>query len=174
MEKEKIILDYLRSHNTIALSSAGDGLPHGATLFYLNIGFILYFLTDPDTRHGRNMAGNPAVAATIDEDYDNWLDIKGIQLEGTARTVGTIIENGSLALAYARKFPAVKDFLFSPQKQGLAIMQKITKVLFYELTPRRIYFINNAVSFGHRDEFLFSNGALSYVPDRKERQAPGR
>ncbi|MDI6726553.1 MAG: pyridoxamine 5'-phosphate oxidase family protein [Smithellaceae bacterium] len=168
MEKEKIILDYLNSHNTIALSTVGDGLPYGATVFYLNRGFIIYFLTDPTSRHGRDMAGNPAVAATIDEDYDNWLDIKGIQIEGTARTVGTIMENGPLALAYARKFPAVKDFLLSPQKLDCTILQKITKVLFYELTPRRIYFINNAISFGHREEFLFSPGVLDYVPEKRE------
>jgi len=154
MEKEKLILDYLQSHNTLALSTIGEGLPYGATVFYLNLGFSIYFLTDPASRHGRNMAGNPAVAATIDEDYGNWLDIKGIQLEGTVRAIGAIGENGQLALAYGKKFPGVKDFLLSPWKLDWSILQKITQVLFYELTPRRIYFINNAVSFGHRDEFL--------------------
>ncbi len=158
MENEEQVLRYLDVHNTLTLCTAQDGLPHGATVFYVNRGFVLYFLSSPDSRHGTDIAGNPRVAATISEDCSAWLNIKGIQLEGMAQPVGTIRDNISLAKTYAKKFPGVKELLFSPSKLDLTVLKKISGVIFYQLTPQRIYFIDNSISFGHREELLLSNG----------------
>ena len=56
-----------------------------AAVFYVSDGFELTFLSAGHTRHARNMAASPAVAATIQEDYSDWAAIKGIQLEGTTQ-----------------------------------------------------------------------------------------
>jgi len=157
MEKEKLkktILEYMESHNTVSLATEKDGLPHAATVFYINIGLDLYFLSSPSSRHGENFSHNPQVSGTINEDYSNWLLIKGIQMEGQVRGVGGILENGKIAKAYVKKFPAVTDFLLSPKKLGQAIAQKVAKVRFYKLTPFKIFFIDNEISFGHRDELI--------------------
>ena len=85
MEREalkKTIIAYMEIHNTLSLATEKDGAPHAATVFYVNTGFEIYFLSSPSTRHGEHLAHNPRVSATIDEDYSNWLLIKGIQLEG--------------------------------------------------------------------------------------------
>jgi len=85
MEREalkKTIIAYMEIHNTLSLATEKDGAPHAATVFYVNTGFEIYFLSSPSTRHGENLAHNPRVSATIDEDYSNWLLIKGMQLEG--------------------------------------------------------------------------------------------
>ena len=157
MEKEelkKAILDYLRQHHTVSLATEREGVPHAATIFYVSIGFDLYFLSSPTSRHGENLSLNPRVSATINEDYDKWQMIKGLQLEGRVDNVGGILDNGRIAQAFVRKYPDVTDFLFSPRKLGQAIAQKVAKVRFYKLKPSRILFINNAIDFGKREEFI--------------------
>jgi len=154
---EKNILEYMKSHHTVSLASEKDGIPHAATVFYVNIGFSLYFPSSPSSRHGTNFSYNPRVSATINEDYSNWHLIKGIQLEGQAESLGGILENGRIAKTYVRKFPNVADFFFSPGKLGKAIMQKVSKVRFYKLIPDRIYFINNDQGFGSREELILKD-----------------
>jgi len=154
-ELEKTVLDYLRQHHTVSLATERKGVPHAATVFYVSIGFELYFLSSPTSRHGENLGQNSRVSATINEDYDKWQMIKGIQLEGRVEAVGGILDNGRIARAFVQKYPDVADFLFSPRKLGQAIAQKLARVKFYKIKPSRIFFINNAIDFGKRDELTF-------------------
>jgi uncharacterized protein YhbP (UPF0306 family) len=154
-ELKNTILDYMSSHNTVSLATDRKGLPHAATVFYVNMEFTLYFLSSPSSRHAENFSSNPKVSATINEDYSNWLSIKGIQMEGLVEDVGGIQENGRVAKAYVKKYPGVKDFLLSPKKLGKVIAQKVAGVRFYKLVPDRIYFIDNELDFGHREELVF-------------------
>lgn len=147
---KKIILQYLASHHTLTLATVQTGEPHSATLFYVNIGFKLYFLSSPASRHGVNLARTAPVSATINEDYARWRSIKGIQLEGTVRKLGGLWENGKLALAFTQKFPDVADFFSSPLQLGEEIIAKVKSVEFYELSPSRLLFLDNELGLSHR------------------------
>ncbi|SPD76433.1 Pyridoxamine 5'-phosphate oxidase family protein [uncultured Desulfobacterium sp.] len=151
---ENYIMHYIETHNTMSLATERDGKPHAATVFFINIGFDLYFFSSPTSRHGENFSLNPMVSATINEDYSDWQSIKGIQLEGVVTMVGGILENIRLSRLYIKKFPDVVDFLFSPQKLGAAIARKVAGVNYYKLEPSKIYFLNNELGFGHRDELI--------------------
>jgi uncharacterized protein YhbP (UPF0306 family) len=154
-ELRKVILDYLESHHTLSLATVGDGgVPHAASLFYVNRDLELYFVSSPASRHGLNLTHNAQVSATIAEDYACWRLIKGIQLEGRVKAVGGIWENGRLALSFVKKFPDVADFFSAPQKLGEKIFSKVEGVRFYKLIPSRVYFIDNERGFGHREELL--------------------
>ncbi len=148
---EHKILQYLEHCNTISLATASGGMPHAAAVFYVNVEFVLYFLSSPNSRHGEYMTQNPRVSGTINEDYANWLEIKGIQLEGSVAYVGSILKNGRIAKAFVKKFPNVTDFLISPHKLGREIAQKVSKVKFYKILPEKIYFLDNSQGFGHRE-----------------------
>ena len=78
-------LAYLAEHHVMTLATHGPLGLWAAAVFYASDGFQLYFLSAGHTRHAQNMAASPRVAATIQEDYDDWTAIQGIQLEGTAR-----------------------------------------------------------------------------------------
>ena len=149
---EHKVLQYLEQCHTISLATASGGAPHAASVFYVNVEFVLYFLSSPKSRHGEYMAQNPRVSGTINEDYANWLEIKGIQLEGRIAYVGGILRNGRIAKAYVKKFPNVTDFLISPHKLGKEIAQKVSRVKFYKILPEKIYFLDNSLGFGHREE----------------------
>lgn len=153
---KRLILQYLESHNTVSLATQKEGLPHAASVFYVNIRFDLYFISSPASRHAQNFFYNHKVSATINEDYSNWLLIKGIQLEGRVESLGGILKNRGIAKTYVEKFPDVADFIFSPKKIGQAIAKKVARVEFYKLMPSKIYFINNELEFGHRDELVLN------------------
>ena len=74
-------------------TSAGD-LPWAATVFYASDGLRLYFFSAPESRHCQNLAANGRVAVTVQEDYQDWRKIKGIQLEGRAELVDGVVAKG--------------------------------------------------------------------------------
>ena len=151
-----IILQYMSSHHTLALATAQEGLPHCATVFYVNIGFKLYFVSSPTSRHGVNLSRLGRVSATINEDYALWRLIKGIQLEGTVRKVGGLWENGQLAIAFTKKFSDVASFFAAPRQLGKEIIAKVKGVEFYELSPTSLFYLDNELGFGHREELPFA------------------
>jgi uncharacterized protein YhbP (UPF0306 family) len=169
---EQKIACYLESCNTISLATAVGGIPHAAAVFYVSIGFNLYFLSSPKSRHGDNLIQNPTVSGTINEDYSNWLQIKGIQLEGRVECIGGILKNARIVKAYVKKFPNVADFLISPHKLGKGIAQKVSSVKFYQIWPVKIYFLDNSLGFGHKEELDIlwpaprSNSDCPGVPDK--------
>ena len=138
-------LGYLESHNVMTLATHGPEGLWAAAVFYVSEGFRLYFLSAKTTRHARNLAENPRVAATIQEDYRDWLAIRGIQLEGVCRRLDGE-ESSSARSLYEAKFPLVGA------DAPLQIARALEKVAWYEVTPERAFFIDNSVSLGHRDE----------------------
>ncbi|HUY03102.1 MAG TPA: pyridoxamine 5'-phosphate oxidase family protein [Rhodocyclaceae bacterium] len=144
-------LDYLRLHRVATLASIGAEGPWAAAVFYVNDGFTLYFLSSPGSRHCANLTQDARVAATVQEDYADWRQIKGIQLQGTVELLAGE-EEASARKLYGGKYPLVGRIGGAPA----AIVQALAKVRWYRLVPARLYFIDNAAGFGHRDEIALA------------------
>jgi uncharacterized protein len=138
---------YLRDHHVMTLATSGEEGPWAAAVFYVHEGWSLYFLSASTSRHCRNVARNPRVSATIQEDYSDWKAIKGVQIEGTVTRLSGDREARIRAL-YAAKFPLLAGGARVPG----AIAEAIAKVSWYGIAPERAYFIDNSIAFGHRDE----------------------
>jgi uncharacterized protein YhbP (UPF0306 family) len=141
------VLAYLRTHRVMTLATQGAGGPWAAAVYYANAGFKLYFLSSPASRHCRNLAADPHAAAAIQEDYADWPEIKGVQLEGEVAELRDADERHARAL-YGEKFPVVRG----ASGAAAALARALEKVRWYRLTPRRLWFIDNSLGFGHRDE----------------------
>ena len=142
-------LDYLGRHQVTTLATQGPDGPWAAAVFYASDGFDLYFVSSPASRHGRNLAAHAAVAATVHEDYHDWREIKGIQLEGTVEQIFAA-EEASARQLYGKKFPLVADRACAPA----ALAAALAKVRWYKLAASRVYFVDNSAGFGHRDQVL--------------------
>jgi uncharacterized protein YhbP (UPF0306 family) len=143
----KNVLTYLQNHNVMTLATTGPEDLWGAAVFYVNDGFTLYFLSAPTTRHSINIAAHPRVAATIQEDYKDWPDIKGIQLEGKVMKIeGT--EQKAAIMRYGLKFPIIGNLAQAPTE----IVKAMSRIAWYKIVPERLYFIDNSLGLGHRDE----------------------
>ena len=94
------------------------------------------------------------MAVTIQEDYKDWREIKGIQLEGNVALVDGILEKAKVMAVYARKYPQIIKLFTDP---GSGVFYKaFLKVKFYCVTPQRVYFIDNEQGFGRRQELTVS------------------
>lgn len=151
-ELERQILDYVQSHNTMTLGTCHAGTPWNATVFYASDQFQLYFFSRPDSRHCTNLEANARVAVTIQEDYKDWREIKGIQLEGTVERIDSLVTKGKAMVIYARKYPEVIKRFTDP---GSGVFHEaFLKVKFYRVCPERVCYIDNAQGFGKRQELV--------------------
>jgi len=146
------VLDYLKGHNTMTLATSAGDLPWAATVFYASDGLRLYFFSAPESRHCQNLAANGRVAVTVQEDYQDWRKIKGIQLEGQAELVDGVLEKAKAMTIYALKYPEVIK-LFTDPTSGV-FHKAFLKVKFYCVVPEKLFFIDNAQGFGKRQELL--------------------
>jgi uncharacterized protein len=148
------VLNYLETHNTMTLGTSWGDVPWAATVFYASDGLRLYFFSAPDSRHCQNLAANPRVAVTVQEDYHDWRRIKGVQLEGTVVLVDSIGEKAKAMAVYARKYPEVIS-LFTNPASGL-FYKAFFKVKFYCVVPQKLLFIDNDQGFGKRQELAIN------------------
>lgn len=143
-DPRQLALAYLANHQVMTLATNG---PHGiwaAAVFYVNDGFDLTFLSAGYTRHAQNMTAVPHVAATIQEDYRDWEKIQGIQLEGRISLLADVSRETAIS-RYRQKYPFLAN---ADEKMQAALAQ----VNWYLLQPERLYFIDNRLGLGHRDE----------------------
>jgi uncharacterized protein YhbP (UPF0306 family) len=140
-------LDYLVRHRVLTVATYGPEGLWAAAVFYVNDGFTLYFLSAPTSRHSRNIGRTSRVAGTIQGEYEDWREIKGIQLEGEALRIGGP-EQAAAALRYGQKFPVVANLASAPAE----IVRAFEKVAWYKVLPARLYLIDNSRGLGHRDE----------------------
>jgi len=153
-ETRAAIRRMLEAHHTLTLATSQDGAPWAATVFYASDGHCnLYFVSDRRTRHARDMLANPAVAAAINADVDNWDDVRGLQLEGRAAPVEGAERVKALGL-YLAKFASVKSLFEAPRnadEEKIAYRLKNTE--FWRITPAYVRLIDNGRGFGFRLEW---------------------
>jgi len=138
------IADYLGTHRKMTLATVSpEGKPMGHTVEYVSDGIDIFFATKKDTRKVKNINHNPHVAYTVDEDYDNWMAIQGVQMAGTARIIDDQQEAGKIFTNYLKKFPFVADFPPNPD------------LVFVKVTPQDAYFLDYKKGFAHRDRVTF-------------------
>ncbi len=143
-EIKKKIADYLTSHNKMTLATVTpDGRPLAHTVEYVSDGCTVYFGTLRTSRKAQNILKTPHVSFAVDEDYADWMNIQGVQMEGTASVLADPKELKIAGEMYARKFPAVASF---PQNPDM-IMVKVE--------PVAGFFLDYAKGFAHRDEACF-------------------
>lgn len=143
------VLDYLRGHSVMTLATQGEGGPWAAAVFYASDGFALYFLSAPGSLHATQLARNPRVAATIQEDQSDWARIKGVQLAGLAGEI-TGEEARHAQRLYGAKYPFVGGAARVPR----AIAAALDRIRWYRVVPDSLYFVDNSVAFGHRDQVI--------------------
>ena len=81
------------------------------------------------------------------EDYSDWAEIKGFQLQGEVQRVPSAKLSECIS-AYSEKFPV------TGAGAPTEIAQALERIHWFELTVQKVYFINNSLGLGHRDELV--------------------
>ena len=169
LKPKETVIKYLAEHYTMTIATVRGSAPWAASVFYASDGLILYFLSDSDSRHSKDIEKNSLVAVTVNEDYQDWRQIKGIQMEGKAEMVITEDEIASATTAYAEKYPFTAVYLklmSTPFPKVVKYLERFLSKLpsvpafttavshrFYKVMPVKVRFIDNEKSFGHNEEF---------------------
>ncbi|MDW7673025.1 MAG: pyridoxamine 5'-phosphate oxidase family protein [Bacillota bacterium] len=153
-ELKQIIISMLAKHNTATIATLNTaGKPEAAAVFYVNNCLDLFFLSNPNSRHAGNISGGVDCAITIQKDYNNWQDIKGLQLEGTVVPVDDNVKKALALKAYLKKY----SFLNTPLPQGHKLLSALHKSKIYHFVPSIIWVTDNNYSFGKRRELRLDN-----------------
>jgi uncharacterized protein YhbP (UPF0306 family) len=127
-----LIADYLTSHNILTLATVtSENKPIAHTVEYASEGTTVYIATSSSRRKIQNILKNPHVAYTVDEDYKDWLTIKGVQMEGTAAVLSRKEDIDHAAGVYLGKFPFVAQFPPNPEMVFIKIEATVGSFLDY-------------------------------------------
>jgi nitroimidazol reductase NimA-like FMN-containing flavoprotein (pyridoxamine 5'-phosphate oxidase superfamily) len=86
------VLAFVRSQRVArAATVGGDGLPHNVPICPVAAGGYLYFASEAKARKVRNLRQNPYIALTFDHYTENWKQLAGVMIRGTA----SIIDQGA-------------------------------------------------------------------------------
>ncbi|MBW7931716.1 MAG: pyridoxamine 5'-phosphate oxidase family protein [Gammaproteobacteria bacterium] len=143
----------LAGHRTLTLATSHQGRPWAATVFYASdAAFNLFFVSDPRTRHARDMAVDPRVALCIDADAGGWDEVRGLQIEGEAMQLAEAERPAALAL-YLARFPDVQALHARPETADeQLIARRLQHTPFWRVKPRLIRLLDSAHGFGWKWE----------------------
>lgn len=143
---------YLDAHVALSLATQGSDGPWAASLYYARDGDRLIFVSDPQTRHGRNIEREPRVAATVHDEERDWRRIRGLQLAGLARRLASDEETAAARAVYLAKFPFARIL---SDEIGERDARKVEAVCWYELRLLRARLIDNTRGFGFKEELEY-------------------
>lgn len=154
---EARIRAFLDARNVLTLATSGEQGAWAAAVFYATGPALeLYFISDPDTRHARELARQPTVAATVQDAATPWTAVQGLQIDAVAEHVGAA-SRGEAEACYLARFPEIAALLARPAgAAAAAVASRFAASTFYVLRPRRIRLIDNTRGFGHREELVLS------------------
>lgn len=142
---EKAMVTYMSNHRHMALATVkDDGSPYASIVSYVNRGLTIYFMTDPSSQKGKNIAFCPKVGLAISEDYLDWDKIEGVQLTGSVEWITDQTELKQVQQMFAQKFPQVHKYL-----DGYGVTIDI--IPFLRVTPGSINYLDYSKGFNHWD-----------------------
>jgi uncharacterized protein YhbP (UPF0306 family) len=136
------ILEELRQHTVLTLATCGKAGPHAVSLMYANEGFDIYWLSDPKAQHSQHLESNPSAAVTIAAQYDDFRQIRGLQMDGSGcrATDGAKAGFGLLA----GRYPFLKQFTIGKLARHLGA------AAVYMFRPAQMTLIDNSRGFGFK------------------------
>lgn len=137
---------FLAEHHVMSLATLGPEGPHAANLFYACDGLSLIWISDPKSRHSRELEANARVATTIAPDCTDVSVIRGLQMWGVAYKVSDN-ERAKHMAVLENRYAFLRRTDEGPKKMHDAYSQ----AAIYRLDPRRIVFIDNTKGFGHKE-----------------------
>ena len=142
---EKAIVSYLDNHRHMALATVkDDGSPYASIVSYVNKGLAIFFMTDPSSQKGKNIAFCPKVGVAVSEDYLDWDKIEGVQLTGSVEWITDQTELKQVQQMFAQKFPQVHKYL-----AGYGVTIDI--IPFLRVTAKSINYLDYSKGFNHWD-----------------------
>ena len=118
-----------------------DGAPRATPLFFAVDGLSLVFLSDPNSRHCRNLQADPRCGAALYPTVADWRALRGLQMRGQAHSLSEAEAPHALHL-YLQRFPF-----------AIELAQAVDAATAYRFQPGWVRRIDNRLGFGFQQEW---------------------
>jgi PPOX class probable F420-dependent enzyme len=126
----KRVAKLLSAERVCRVATVGEaGTPHLVPVCHAVVGDRVYFGSGDDARKVLNLGHNPRIAITVDLYSDDWSQIKGVMVQGSAK----LVRRGP-AFTRARK----RLYAKYPQYSREAALSPADSVI-VEVTPTRVF-----------------------------------
>ena len=144
--------DLMRAESTMTLGTARGNMAWCAPIYYIYVKHCFYFFSDPASRHIQESLANTQASSAIYAPASTWQEIRGVQMSGSVETISPGLEAIEVVRAYLKKFPFTKDFFSPGQALNLSAFTSRFRVKLYRFKPSLIYYMDNSIRFGFREE----------------------
>ena len=148
----------LTNHYTISIATAAKEESWSASVFYVSDQKLnIYFISFDESKHIQGILKNKRVSATINQDVSDWMQIKGLQLQGVAYKVPEQHRKNILN-AYRQKFDSIHEFLDLPKTDDeKKIAKQFNSISLFCFEPHWIRLLDNSLGFGSKEEIELKN-----------------
>jgi general stress protein 26 len=119
-----------------------DGYPQATTVSYAHDGMTLYVGVGKDSQKADNIRHNNKVSLTINTDYHDWNQIKGLSMSGTAEIVSDPKQIQQAGDCMLRRFPQLADWASTDQAGDF---------VFLKIEPQLVSVLDYEKGFGHTE-----------------------
>ncbi len=148
----------LTNHYTISIATVAKEESWSASVFYVSDKKLnIYFISFDESKHIQGILKNKRVSATINQDVSDWMQIKGLQLQGVAYKVPEQHRKNILN-AYRQKFDSIHVLLDLPKTDDeKKIAKQFNSISLFCFEPHWIRLLDNSLGFGSKEEIEIKN-----------------
>jgi PPOX class probable F420-dependent enzyme len=110
-------------------TAGATGVPHVVPVCHVLKNGKLYFASETGARKIRNLRENPHVTVTVDLYSDDWANLKGVMIQGTAALIGKSPRFRTIRRLLYAKYPQYPDMSAIGERDSVIV----------EVTPRRAF-----------------------------------
>ncbi|HTJ45197.1 MAG TPA: pyridoxamine 5'-phosphate oxidase family protein [Kofleriaceae bacterium] len=145
------VIEYLDDRTVIDLATAGPAGLWIAAVMYVHDDLSLYFTSVSSTRHGVNIESTHHVAGAITDECRTWMEMRGLQFDGTVERVDDPAELRRVVASYLAKYPFACG-LWNGEQDPEVIARDVGVHTFYKITPGKLLFTDNQHAPSGREE----------------------
>jgi uncharacterized protein YhbP (UPF0306 family) len=147
-------LELLHSEHIMTLSTHDGARAWSTPVYYVLSNKAFYFFSNPDSRHILNAKGHPSVAASVHTPSSGWSDIRGVQMEGVVGEAGFDMASTAAFALYISRFTFIHEMGKAPlgSMMSFSALEASFKVKWHKFTPKTVYYLDNGIRFGYREE----------------------
>jgi general stress protein 26 len=140
---QQAVLSIMNKAKDLTLATVRpDGYPQATTVSYANDGLTIYIGVGNGCQKVSNIRNNNKVSLTINNDYKDWKEIKGLSMSGIAEIVDDPNTIKVAAECMLRRYPQLSDLVKTEQAKDF---------VFLKIQPQVISVLDYEKGFGHAD-----------------------
>ncbi len=153
LDIKKAAIEIVNSHHILTIASFDTNTPWSSPVYYQFYDGEFYFFSKKQSRHIEDSLKTGNAAASLHADSTGWSEIRGVQMSGHIQKAGINTSSGRAFNAYIKTFNFISEIKNAATSvKDIASVENAFKVTFYKFVPESVYYIDNSIRFGFREE----------------------